>query len=60
MFIFVLIGLLLISFLWALWALAKQNKIEEVKTVKKKLKQGRVVFHSESSDGDSSSSSKSR
>ena|GEM_PF-3440563 len=39
----------LISVLLAVWSLHRQTRFEEVKTVKKELKQGKVIYDSSSS-----------
>lgn len=45
MFFFIIIALLIISVLMAFWSLSKQNKLEEIKGVKKALKRKRVIFY---------------
>lgn len=58
--VFVLIALVVISFLWALWSLKEQGSSKKhVRGVKKELSLGRVIFHRDLSSQDSVSESSS-
>lgn len=50
MFVKVVIFIAIISVLLAVWSLRGLNAKPDVKTLKKKLDKGRVIFHSSSSD----------
>ncbi len=47
--IFVICGIAILSILLALFSLWRQNKMGEVKRIKKELKKKKVVFYSDSS-----------
>ena len=58
MFFQIVILLAVIAFLWALWSLKDVRKDKKViEGVKKELDSGRVIFHHEHINQDSSSSS---
>lgn len=44
MFILIIIGIAALSFLMSLWSLKKQNRMDEVRKIKKELKRKRVIF----------------
>jgi len=55
MFLWIVLSLAVISVLWSLWSLAELQKSKKIAhSVKKELDQGRVVYHSYSSESDSS------
>ena len=45
----VVVIIFLVSVLLAVWSFQKQTRFEEVKSVKKELKQGKVIYDSSSS-----------
>jgi hypothetical protein len=49
MFLFVVAGIAILSLLLALLSLWKQNKLEELKGVRKDLKRKKVIYHKDSS-----------
>lgn len=49
MLFFVIIGIAMMSILLALVSLQKQSKLDEVKKVKRKLKNNKVIFYRDSS-----------
>lgn len=48
MFLLVLLGLVVVSVIWAYFSYTQLKNIQEVSDVKEDLKQGKVIFHSDS------------